>query len=77
MGASVAHQTHASIFQGFSIRPVSRVNGGNPSRLRQGRRATAPHAPEPLSSAVGVLFLGAFFPFLDDLFAVFMFHNEK
>ncbi|EYB89305.1 hypothetical protein Y032_0233g3086 [Ancylostoma ceylanicum] len=31
-------------------------------RPRQGRRATAPHAPESLSSAVGMLFPGAFLP---------------
>ncbi|EYC12083.1 hypothetical protein Y032_0048g1603 [Ancylostoma ceylanicum] len=31
-------------------------------RPRQRRHATAPHAPESLSSAVGVLFLGGFLP---------------
>ncbi|EYB96135.1 hypothetical protein Y032_0153g2926 [Ancylostoma ceylanicum] len=31
-------------------------------RPRQGRRATAPHVPESMSLAVGVLFLGAFLP---------------
>ncbi|EYC05651.1 hypothetical protein Y032_0081g1498 [Ancylostoma ceylanicum] len=46
-------------------------------RPRQGSRATAPHAPESLSSVVEVLFLDAFLPNLVIFPLFFMSHNEK
>ncbi|EYC22377.1 hypothetical protein Y032_0017g3313 [Ancylostoma ceylanicum] len=45
-------------------------------RSRQRRRATAPHAPELLSSAVAVLFLSAFLSNLVS-FRFLMFHTEE